>query len=189
MPITKLDSKTALVLIELQKMVVSRALAPFTAGHIIKNSVSLVSAFRKAGLPIVVVNVIPAQRTVPLRSDTKMPVMQFQKEWVDIIPEIAVHPDDILITKHTWSAFYNTPLDEELQKRGVTGIVLAGVATSIGVEGSARGAYERGYNITFACDAMSDTNEKAHENSLTVIFPRIGEVDSTKAILEYLDRA
>jgi nicotinamidase-related amidase len=73
-----------------------------------------------------------------------------------------------------------------LQKRKVTGIVLAGVATSIGVEGTARHASERGYNITFAKDAMTDMFADAHEHILKYIFPRIGEVDDTDKIIEVL---
>jgi len=186
MPVTELDKKTALVLIDLQMAIVARPLAPHTAADVIANAAALVTAFRKAGLPVVIVNVIPAERPASWRADAKMPPMRWQKEWSDITPEIDVQDDDIVITKHTWNAFYDTALDDELKKRGITGIVLAGIATSIGVEGTARAAYERGYNITFANDAMSDMNEKAHENSLAVIFPRIGEVDSTQAIIAHL---
>jgi nicotinamidase-related amidase len=186
MPVTALDKKTALVLIDLQKAIVSRPTAPHTASDVVVNSAALVSAFRKAGQPIVIVNVIPGERPASSRSDFRMPPMQFQKEWAEIVPEIEVKDNDILITKHTWNAFHNTALDEKLKEQGVTGIVMAGIATSIGVEGTARAAYERGYNLTFASDAMTDMNEKAHENSLTVIFPRIGEVDTTHAIVGVL---
>lgn len=186
MPVTALDKNTALVLIDLQKMIVSRQLAPHSAETVLTNSAALVKAFRNAGFPIVAVNVIPAEKPSTWRADSKMPPMQFQPEWAEIVPQIELTSDDIRITKHTWNAFYNTALDDELKKRGITGIVLAGIASSIGVEGTARAAFERGYNITFAKDAMSDLNEKAHENSTTIIFPRIGEVDTTEAILKHI---
>ena len=107
----------------------------------------------------------------------------------DIVDPIKPDSDDIQITKETWNAFYNTPLHEELQKRSITGIVLAGISTSIGVEGTARSANERGYNITFATDAMTDTVAAAHNNSLTYIFPRIGELATTDAIIAQLPKA
>jgi len=47
-------------------------------------------------------------------------------------------------------------LNDELKKRNVTGIVIAGISTSIGVEGTARAASILGYNISFATDAMTD---------------------------------
>ena len=186
MPITALDKNTALVLIDLQKMIVSRQLAPHSAETVLANSAKLVTAFHAAGLPVVGVNVIPAPRPEGWRADATMPPMQFQPEWAEIVPEIQLNENDIRITKHTWNAFYNTNLDEEFKKRGITGIVLAGIASSIGVEGTARAAYERNYNITFVTDAISDMNANAHENSTTIIFPRIGEVDTTEAVLKHL---
>ncbi|MGI4805729.1 MAG: isochorismatase family protein, partial [Janthinobacterium lividum] len=81
---------------------------------------------------------------------------------------------------------YRTVLDEELKKRNITQIVLAGVATSIGIEGTARAANERGYNIAFAQDAMTDRIAEAHENSLKYIFPRIGEIGDTMEIIKKL---
>ena len=186
MAVTALDKKTALVLIDLQKGIVGRPLTPTPIETVLENSAALVAAFRKAGLPIVVVNVIPPANPGSRRSEAKMPPMQIPEGFADIVPQIDVQDNDIRITKHTWNAFYNTALDEELKKAGVTGIVMAGVSSSIGVEGTARAAYERGYNLTFANDAISDMNEKAHENSFGVIFPRMGEIDTTQAIVEKL---
>jgi nicotinamidase-related amidase len=64
--------------------------------------------------------------------------------------ELGLSDRDILITKHGWSAFYGTKLDLELRRRKITGIVLAGISTSIGVESTARAANERGYELTIA---------------------------------------
>jgi nicotinamidase-related amidase len=110
-----------------------------------------------------------------------------QNGFFDIVPEIEVLENDIRITKSGWNAFYNTTLDETLKGLGVTGIILAGISTSIGVEGTARAASERGYNITFAEDAMTDLHADAHEHSLKNIFPRIGEIDSTENIIKKLN--
>ena len=74
----------------------------------------------------------------------------------------------------------------QLRRRGVTGIVLCGIATSIGVESTARSAWEHNYNIAFASDAMTDTVEENHNRSLVGIFPRIGEVGTTDDILAAL---
>ena len=185
--ITTLDKNTALVLIDLQKNIVQFPLAKPVAG-ILENAARLVEAFHKAALPVVIVNVNPTGAAwTKVRKDSKpLQNTAFKEDWLEITPEIKTAPGDIFITKHTWSAFYETALHEELQKRNVTGIVLAGISTSIGVEGTARGASERGYNITFAKDAMTDMFADAHENSLKYIFPRIGEVDDTDKIIEKL---
>jgi isochorismatase family protein len=94
--------------------------------------------------------------------------------------EIGLGDRDILVTKHGWNAFYGTELDLELRRRKVTGIVLAGISTSIGVESTARAANERGYELTIVTDAITDTDEGAHRNRLTAIFPRIAELATTE---------
>lgn len=185
--ITALDKDTALVLIDLQNMIVQLPLA-HPIKDILENSNKLIRAFRNAGLPIVLVNVNPggAAWTRARKDSNPSGGMMLKEDWADITAEVEKQDDDIYITKHTWSAFYETALDEELKKRNITGIVLGGISTSIGVEGTARSASERGYNITFAQDAMTDMLAEAHENSLKNIFPRIGEVDTTEKIVSFL---
>src|SRR5664279_1048576 len=120
--ITSLDKNTALVLIDLQKGVVQLPLAK-PAGDILENAVKLVAAFRRAALPIVIVNVNPAGAawTKVCKESNPLQRTSFNDDWLEITPEIKTRPDDIFITKHTWGAFYETRLDEELKKRNVTG--------------------------------------------------------------------
>jgi nicotinamidase-related amidase len=184
--VTALDKKTALVLIDLQKGIVQYPVV-HPISDVLKNAAKLVEAFRKAGLPIVIVNVNPAGAPKKdLRKDALQQARTFKEDWLEITPEIKTQADDIFITKHTWGAFFETALDKELKKRDMTGIVLGGVSTSIGVDTTARQANERGYNIAFAKDAMTDMNADAHEHSLKIIFPRIGEIDETDKIIEKL---
>ncbi|MCX4635198.1 isochorismatase family protein [Streptomyces platensis] len=77
---------------------------------------------------------------------------------------------------------HGTDLDRELRERGVTQIVLGGIATSIGVESTARAAYEHGYHVTLATDAMTDLDADAHRNSVQRVFPRLGETGTADAI-------
>ena len=91
------------------------------------------------------------------------------------------------MTKHTWGAFTNTDLLDFLRREGVTQVVIAGVATSIGVESTARQAYEFGFNVTLAIDAMTDRTAEAHDNSIQRIFPRLGETAETDAIVALVD--
>ena len=93
-----------------------------------------------------------------------------------------------MVTKRNWGAFYGTDLDLQLRRRGITQIVLTGVATSIGVESTARAAYEHGYHVTLATDAITDLSLEAHQNSVERIFPRLGETGSTAEIIELLDK-
>lgn len=195
--LTTLDKQTALVLIDLQKGIASGDKAhPVPA--IIANAARLKAAFRSAGLLVVVVHVEPIGAPASLVRSEKgnfpkdaagqQQALEKMREagFFDIVEPIKPEPDDLPIMKETWNAFYNTSLHEELQERNVTGIVLAGISTSIGVEGTARSANERGYNITFATDAMTDSVAAAHANSLAYIFPRIGELATTAEIIDKL---
>ena len=63
-------------------------------------------------------------------------------------------------------AFAKTGLEEHIKKLRVTQVMIAGFATSLGVESTARQAYELGFNVTLAVDAMTDINADAHVNSV-----------------------
>lgn len=97
-------------------------------------------------------------------------------------------PGDLRVTKHRWGAFHDTPLHALLQDLGVTQVVLGGVRTSIGVESTARAAYEHGYHVVLATDAMTDLDGAAHRNSVERIFPRLGETAPAAAVIEMLGR-
>jgi nicotinamidase-related amidase len=141
-------SKTALVVIDLQKGIVGRQTAPYASDIVVKNTAALAEAFRKNDMPVFLVRVTPS----PDGKDTLRPIadapMQAQtppSDWADIVPELGPKPGDFVITKHQWGAFYGTELDLELRRRGMATIVLCGIATNIGVESTARFAYEYGY--------------------------------------------
>jgi nicotinamidase-related amidase len=182
--ITALDEKTALVIIDMQKGIVALPVAHPIAG-IIENTAKLADAFHKAGQPVVMVNVDPA-KFKPSRKESAPTLGSLPPDFIEIIPEIKTIDSDIFVTKSSWGAFETTDLDAQLKKAGVTGIVIAGVATSIGVEGTARSAAALGYNLTFASDAMTDMFADAHNHSFKFIFPRLGEVDTTENILKFL---
>lgn len=186
--ITALDKNTALVLIDLQNSIVAQTLA-HPVEDILNNVNELIAAFRKKNLPIVAVNVNPAGAAwTKSRKEAKPLSIPDNDDWHKITDKINITPADIHITKHTWNAFFETPLKDELKNRAITGIVLAGISTSIGVEGTARAASELAYNITFATDAMTDMQEEAHQRSIKYIFPRIGERGTTKEIIEMIGK-
>jgi nicotinamidase-related amidase len=193
--ITQLDPKTALVLIDQQKGITALPVAHPSA-VIVAKSAELITAFRSKNLPVVLVNVNPlgAKWTQTRVEESTAPKGEVaiaaaktameQNGFFILVPELPVETNDIYITKTSWSAFFDTNLHEQLQKLGITSIVLAGIATSIGVEGTARDATRLGYNITFATDAMTDMHLPAHEHSLKFIFPRVGETGSTAEVIK-----
>lgn len=182
MPITQLDTVAALVVIDLQKGILAMPKA-HAIEPVMAQTVELARAFRRRGLPVVLVNVAGG---APGRTDTSFRRATLPPDWAELAPDLEVQPSDLLITKRSWGAFTGTGLDEKLRALGVTQIVLAGVATSIGVGSTARFAYELGYNVVLASDAMTDMDAEAHRLSLEKIFPRLGEVDTAGNILKLL---
>jgi len=92
------------------------------------------------------------------------------------------------LTKRTWGAFPGTDLESQLKARGVTQVVIVGVATGTGVEATARQAFEHGFNVTLAIDAMTDARPESHAYSLSHVFPRLGETGTTREIIELLSK-
>lgn len=184
MPITELDSRPALVVIDLQKGVVGFPTAHPVSG-VIERTVKLAKAFREKGLPVVLVNVTGR---APGRTDAGPPKFAFPADWAELIPELERQPGDLAITKQRVGAFLGTSLDDDLRKLGVTQIILTGVATGSGVESTGRSAYDLGYNVVFATDAMTDLNEQAHRNSVEITFPKLGETGTADDVLRFLNK-
>lgn len=97
-----------------------------------------------------------------------------------------MQPVDHPVTKQRRSAFHDTGLDAHLRGLGVTQVVPTGVSTTLGVESTARSAYDRDYYVLLATDAMTDTDPVAHTNSIERIFPELGETAATDEILDTL---
>jgi nicotinamidase-related amidase len=192
MTVTALDPSSALVIIDLQNAIVGAPMVPYTGPEVVARAVELARAFHEHRAPVVLVRVTAragGSDAAPGRSEIPTQPGSLPEDWDVIVDDLAGHPDDITVTKRTWGAFYGTDLDLQLRRRGVTQIVLAGLTTSIGVESTARAAYERGYHVTLATDAMADLDLEAHRNSIQRIFPLLGQTGSTTEIVEMLTKA
>jgi nicotinamidase-related amidase len=184
MAITPLDANTALVIIDLQK-----GIASYPTVHpiddVVRHASDLAAAFRRHHLPVVLVNV---DGGAPGRTQQPSNATERPADWLEFIAMLNPQPQDHVVTKRTWGAFTNTNLEAHLMRLGVTQIVLAGVATSMGVESTARHAHELGFHVALAVDAMTDLSLDAHNHSVTRIFPRLGENTTTHEILELLKK-
>lgn len=180
MPLTILDPQTALIIVDLQKgLIGSPPQAPFDA--VVERSRALADAFRARGLPVVLVTVdgtAPGRTEQPSRHTGDFPA-----GFTDIVAELDQQPSDIVVTKQTWGAFATTDLEAQLKTLGVTQVLITGVATGSGVEATARQAYEAGFNVTLALDAMADPRPGAHARSIANVFPRLGETGTADDIL------
>ena len=182
MPLTTIDPAAALIVIDLQKGIVAMPTVHPTA-EIVNRSARLARAFREKGLPVVLVNVTGR---APGRTDNSWPRTSFPADWADLVPELDPKTGDILISKQCVGAFTRTPLQDQLEQRGVTQVFLTGVATSLGVEATGRNAFDYGYNVVLVTDAMTDRDGDSHRHSVEKIFPRIGETETTENVFQRL---
>ena len=178
MALTQIDDVAALIVIDLQKGIAAMPTV-HPAGEVIARAADLARAFRERGLPVVLVNV--AGRA-PGRTDAKFN-FAFPPDWAELVPELDRQPSDYVVTKQQIGAFQGTALDQILRRWGVTQVFLAGISTSMGVEATARDAFDRGYNVGLVINAMTDRDADTHRNSVEKIFPRIGETTTADEVL------
>jgi len=126
MPLTKLDTTAALIVIDLQKGIVDLP-AVHPAGEVVNRSAQLARAFRDRGLPVVLVNV---SGRAPGRTDAIASKFSLPPNWTELVPELERQPSDYIVTKQRVGAFIGTSLDETLRQRGVIQVFLTGVATN-----------------------------------------------------------
>lgn len=182
---------TALVLIDLQKGIVGQPLAPHDAKTVVGNSAKLARRFIERKARVIRVNVTFSTGDKPgqeVDSPMQLPPGGLPPDWADFVPEIA-ELDALTITKRQWGAFYGTELDLQLRRRGIRSIVLGGVSTPIGVEQTAREAWQHHYAVVIAEDACAASGagaDEMHKHSVEKILPRIARVRATDEILAAL---
>lgn len=186
----RLDPRTtALVLIDLQGGILRFARGPYNGDQVLATAAGLARRFRAAGALVVLVRVgfsdgLPELLRQP--TDEPAPIddtLPLPEGWWDQPAQLEVAPTDIQITKRNWGAFHGTELDLQLRRRKIETIILTGIATNFGVEQTGREAWQHGYTVLFAEDAMSAVSEPMHRFAVDNIFPRLGRTRSTAAIV------
>ncbi|MEJ1977558.1 MAG: hydrolase [Acetobacteraceae bacterium] len=191
----RLDPRTtALVLIDVQKGVMALPLTPYGAGQIVENSALLGRRFGEAGATVVLVRVAFSgtyadKLNQEVDSPMQIPPGGLPSDWSDFVPELGGLGADIIVTKRQWGAFHGTELDLQLRRRGITTVVLGGVATNFGVESTAREAWQHNYAVVVAEDASTSIGAGLHQFSIETILPRIARVRSTAEIAAALQAA
>ncbi|NLS14271.1 isochorismatase family protein [Vibrio sp. SM6] len=176
-------SRLALVMIDIQNGVLSLPLA-HDPDHLVQRAAQLVSLFHHNELPVVAVNVAgrPSGRTDQVQAHVDM-----SGRWSELDSRLPLKADDIYVTKHCWGAFTQSTLHQQLQFAGVNQIALVGVSTSIGVESTARQAFDLGYNVLCLTDVMTDVHLDNHLYSCEHIFPRLGEVIESATLISQMN--
>ncbi len=182
---------TALVLIDVQKGILAMPMAPYTAQQVTAKAVTLAQHFRRIGAPVILVRVAFAADYADRpghAGDVPMilPPGGLPADWAELAPELAATPQDVLITKRQWSAFYGTELDLQLRRRGMTHIVLGGLMTNFGVESTARDAFQHNYGVVIAEDAASSLDAELHRFAIEKILPRVAKISSSTEVIAAL---
>jgi nicotinamidase-related amidase len=179
--------ETALVLIDLQKGIVGMDhLSPRTGPEVVQTGQALAEKFRAAGAPVVLVHVgfapdfadAPPQNVdAPLSG----PPGGLPTDWSDLVDNLQA-PGDLVVFKRQWGAFTGTPLDQQLRRRGIRTIVLAGIATNFGVESTARHAWELDYDVVVVEDGCTTMSAELHEMAFKAILPRISRITDAASV-------
>lgn len=96
-----------------------------------------------------------------------------------IIPELTPRAEEPIVTHARVSAFQGTELDLVLRARGITTVLVTGVATNVTVEGTARDAVGIGYRTVLVADACAAADGAAHAATLATFALLGSTLDST----------
>jgi len=94
----------------------------------------------------------------------------------EIIDELGPGPQDYVIRKQRWSAFFETNFWLHLRRLGVDTIMFAGGNTEIGVASTAYAARDRDYNTVFLSDACRSRRDGLSDFFMDRVFPIFGRV-------------
>lgn len=186
----QLNAKTtALVIIDLQEGILPFAGGPHSANDVVARAARLAERFRASGSPVVMVRVGWSDGYADALKqpiDAQTPAQALPANWWTYPQALGKAESDLEVTKRQWGAFYGTDLELQLRRRGIDTIVLCGISTNIGVESTARNAWELGFSLVIAEDACSAASAEQHQGSMTHIFPRIARVRSVDEIIKAL---
>jgi nicotinamidase-related amidase len=148
-----------------------RISATANAANLHENLRSVVTAARKAGLPVFIV---PHHRfqpgdldgwdhPTPYQLQSQHALVFQQGEWGgEWFPEFAPQAADVVVKEH-WSSsgFANTDLDFRLKQRNISHVILIGLVANTCIESTGRFASELGYHVTLVRDATAAFSDEA----------------------------
>jgi nicotinamidase-related amidase len=197
-------TRTALLLLHWQNELVKsegKLYGPLSkllhAAHTIEHTVAVLKASRRKKMLIIYINVSHrpgypeiSKRPAPLAAGLIETQAFLRGTWgTEIIDELIPLKDEIVVFNHSTSAFIYTELDLLLRNRGITDVVLTGLATNWVVESTARDAFNRGYFVYTLGDCCNGSSEEAHRYSMANILPMLGVVIDSKAYIRGLEKA
>ena len=186
--LTLIGPACALIFIDMQLSNARASFTPNSFSSVLSNGNLVAAAVRRVGGLVVRTRVIEAEVLHP-SVDDPTPAAPPAPDAAQFVPGAGAAPGDAVITKRQWGAFYGTDLDQQLRRRRIEILLIAGVATELGVESTARAAYDEGYGLVFVEDAISGATAKSHGFFISGLFPRMGHVRSSSQVVAALSAA
>lgn len=104
----------------------------------------------------------------------------------EIHQAVAPQEGEAVVTKRGVSAFYGSDLAPILTTAGIGTLLLSGVATNFVVEGTAREATDRGYDVVIVGDCCASVSQEAHDAALTVALPFLATISNLDEVVAAL---
>ena len=178
----RLDPQTtALIVVDLQQSNSALPFVPIPFGDVAQRSAELAKSFRQAGALVVYTHVIE-EEVLSLPTDKPIPAGKPSPGGDELVAAAGFVLGDVLVTKRQWGAFYGSDLDQELRRRRIRTLVLTGLAAEAGIESTARSAYDQGYELVFASDAISGASQRSNLLFVGELFPRMGRVRTSQQV-------
>lgn len=104
-----------------------------------------------------------------------------------LIDALQPDPQDHVIRKTQYSAFFGTDLDKILKTLNVTSLLISGVLTHLCCETTARDAFMRNYDVFFVKDATASDEKKLHAASIRTLADGCATIVTTKEVLSWIN--
>lgn len=150
----------------------------------------LVQAFRRSGLSVFWVR----QEFAPDLHDAflemranKLSITSAGTPGCELLPELERRPEDSVIVKKRYSAFFGTNLEAQLSQIRPDVLVIAGVNTHACVRMTAIDAYQRDYQVIVAADCIASNDVEHHDVTVRYLDGHIAQVLSTADVLAVIE--
>lgn len=185
--------RACLLVVDMQNYFLDRQSPTFTPGGlaILPNLTRLIGAFRKKSVPVIYTAHVHKSKDLDggiLGWWWEGMIIEGTKE-AEIHPDVAPRPEEKVVFKHRYSAFYNTDLEIVFRCLGIRDLIVTGVMTNLCCESTARDAYFRDYRVFFLMDATGTVDEELHLATLKNLAFGFAYVTDTDSILRALSKA
>jgi len=152
------STHTALLVIDAQVGLLDRA---HRRDEVVARLADLIAKARAAGAPIIYVQ---------HESDEAGDLLASGSPGWQIHPALTPTGTDLVVPKRASDAFYETPLQQELDARRVTHVIIGGMKTEMCVDTTSRVAVSRGYDVTLVADAHTTTDTATLPAAQTIAY-------------------